>query len=132
MKLVFSDKKTGKTAQVDVAKDREGLLIGHQMNEIIDGSVGGLDGYKLLITGLSDSAGSPSRPEVDGTRKAKPLISNGPGMRHPKKGFRSRRSVRGNVISTDTVQVNTVITEYGTRPVEELFKPKEKAAEAAA
>ena len=68
---------------------------------------------------------------MDGTRKAKPLISNGPGMRHPKKGFRSRRSVRGNMISTDTVQVNTVITEYGTRPVEELFKPKEKAAEAA-
>ncbi len=123
--------KTGKTAQVDVAKDREGLLIGKQMNEVIDGSVGGLDGYKLRITGLSDSAGSPSRPEVDGTRKAKPLISNGPGMRHPKKGFRSRRSVRGNMISTDTVQVNTVITEYGTRPVEELFKPKEKAAEAA-
>ena len=123
--------KTGKTAQVDVAKDREGLLIGKQMNEVIDGSVGGLDGYKLRITGLSDSAGSPSRPEVDGTRKASTLISNGPGMRHPKKGFRSRRSVRGNMISTDTVQVNTVITEYGTRPVEELFKPKEKAAEAA-
>ncbi len=132
MKLVFSDPKTGKTAQVDVPKDMEGLLLGRQMNEVVDGSVGGLAGFKLRITGLSDSAGSPSRPEVDGTRKAKPLISNGPGMKHPKKGFRSRRSVRGNVISTDTAQVNTVIIEYGAKPLEELFKPKEKKAEAAA
>lgn len=131
MKLVFSDKKTGKTAQVEVPKDREGLLLGRQMNDVVDGSVGGLDGFKLQITGLSDSAGSPSRPEVEGTRKAKPLIANGPGMKHPKKGFRSRRSVRGNTISADTAQVNTVITEYGTKPLEELFKPKEKKAEGA-
>ncbi len=126
MKIVFSDKKTGKTAQVEVAKGSEGLLIGRQMNEVIDGSVAGLDGFKLQITGLSDSAGSPSRPEVEGTRKAKPLIANGPGIKHPKKGFRTRRSIRGNIISTDTAQVNTVITEYGAKPVEELFKAKEK------
>jgi small subunit ribosomal protein S6e len=129
MKLVFSDKKTGKTAQVDVPKDREHMLVGRTMNEVIDGSAAGLDGFKLQITGMSDSSGSPSRPEVSGTRKAKTLISNGPGIRHPKKGFRSRRSVRGNTVSSDTVQINTVITEYGARPVEELFKPKEKKAE---
>ena len=129
MKLVFSDKKSGKTSQVDVPKDREGMLIGKQMGEVVDGSAGGLDGFKLQITGLSDNAGAPSRPEIEGTRKAKPLISSGPGIRHPKKGFRTRRSIRGSMISTDTVQVNTVITEYGTRPLEELFKPKEKKAE---
>lgn len=129
MKLVFSDKKTGKTAQVDVPKESEGMLIGKMMGETIDGSVGGLDGFKLQITGLSDMAGSPSRPEIEGTRKAKPLISNGPGVSHPKKGFRSRRSVRGNTVSNDTVQVNTVITEYGAKPVTELFKPKEKKEE---
>lgn len=129
MKIVFSDKKTGKTGQVEVAKGSEGMLIGKKMKDVIDGSVAGLDGYKLLVTGLSDSAGSPSRPEIDGTRKAKTLIANGPGIAHPKKGFRSRRSVRGSVISTDTAQVNTVITEYGTKPVEELFKPKEAKKE---
>ncbi len=128
MKLVFSDKKTGKTAQVDVPKDSEGKLIGKVINEVIDGSVGGLDGYRLQITGMSDSAGAPSRPEIEGTRKAKVLISSGPGVGRVKKGFRSRRSVRGNTVSADTVQVNTVITEYGTKPVEELFKPKKKEA----
>jgi small subunit ribosomal protein S6e len=126
MKLVFSDRKTGKTAQVDVPKDKEGLLVGRCMNEIIDGSAGGLEGFKLKITGLSDSSGSPSRPEVEGTRKAKPLISGGPGMKHPKKGFRARRSVRGNTISTETAQVNTVIETYGSAPIESLFKAKEK------
>lgn len=129
MKLVYSDRKTGKTGQVDIAKDREGLLIGKTMGEAIDGSVGGLDGFKLQITGLSDSAGAPSRPEISGTLKTKPLISNGPGIKHPKKGFRTRRSIRGNMISSDTVQVNTVITEYGSKSAEELFKPKEKKAE---
>lgn len=129
MKIVFSDKKTGKTAQAEIPKGSEGLLMGRKMNEVVDGSVAGLDGYKLLITGLSDSAGSPSRPEIDGTRKAKVLVANGPGMAKPKKGFRSRRSVRGSVISTDTAQVNTVITEYGSRPVEEIFKPKEAKKE---
>jgi len=126
MKLVFSDKKTGKTAQVDVPKEREGMLIGRKMGEVVDGTAGGLDGFKLQITGMSDTAGSPSRPEIEGTRKAKPLIGSGPGARHPKKGERARRSVRGNTISTDTAQVNTVITEYGAKPVTELFKPAEK------
>ncbi len=126
MKLVYSDKKTGKTGQVDIAKDRENLVVGRSMGETIDGSVGGLDGFKLLITGLSDSAGAPSRPEIEGTRKARPLIGSGPGMRHPKKGFRARRSVRGSTVSSDTAQVNTVITEYGAKPAEELFRPKEK------
>jgi small subunit ribosomal protein S6e len=129
MKLVYSDKKTGKTAQVDVPKDRENTLVGIEMGQVIDGSVAGLDGFKLQITGLSDSAGAPSRAEIEGTRKARPLIASGPGVRHPSKGFRARRSIRGRTISADTAQVNTVITEYGAKPIEELFKPKEKKAE---
>lgn len=126
MKLVYSDRKSGKTGDMEIPKEREPLLIGKTMGEVIDGSNVGLDGFKLQITGLSDNAGSPSRLEIEGTRKAKPLLGSGPGIKHPKKGFRSRRSVRGNQISNDTSQINTVITEYGSRPLEELFKKKEK------
>ncbi len=126
MKLVYSDRKSGKTGELEVPKDKEALLAGKIMGEVIDGDVVGLSGFKMQITGLSDNSGSPSRVEIEGTRKAKPLLSNGPGIKHPKKGFRSRRLVRGNQISTDTTQVNTVITEYGSKPAEELFKPKEK------
>ena len=126
MKLVYSDRKSGKTGEMEVPKDKESMLAGKAMGETMEGALVGLDGFKLQITGLSDKSGSPSRAEVEGTRKATPLLSNGPGVRHPKKGFRVRRLVRGNIISTDTAQVNTVITEYGSKPLEELFKPKEK------
>ncbi len=126
MKIVYSDTKTGKTAQVDVEKEREALLIGRKIYEVIDGSAVGLEGYKLKITGLSDSMGTPSRREIEGTRKARPLLGSAPGIRGAKSGFRRKKLVRGNTISADTSQVNTVIVEYGSKPISELFKPKEK------
>ena len=129
MQIVYSDRKTGKTGQVEVPKDRESQLVGMKMSDVIDGAIAGLDGFKLKITGLSDGAGSPSRWEIEGTRKAKPLLSFGVGMRQRGKGFRSRRSVRGNTVSAETVQLNTVIEQYGSKPLEELFKAKEKKAE---
>jgi small subunit ribosomal protein S6e len=129
MKIVFSDKKSGKTAQIDIAKDSEPAYMGKKIGEVVDGTAAGLPGYKLKVTGLSDNTGSPSRREIDGTRKAKPLLGFGVGMRVRIKGHRSRRMVRGNTISVDTSQINTVIEEYGAMSSEELFKPKEKKAE---
>ncbi len=127
MKIVFSDKKNGRTAQLEVAKDREPMLIGKKIGEMIEGAVVGLDGFKLQITGLSDSMGAPSRKEIEGSRKAYALLSHGPGIIGAKKGMRVRKLVRGNVVSADTSQINTVITEYGTKSAEELF-PKKAAA----
>jgi small subunit ribosomal protein S6e len=127
LKIVYSDKKTGKTAQSEVPKEKEALLIGKKMKEQIDGSIIGIEGYKLEITGLSDTTGAPSRSEIDGTRKAWPLLSSGPGIRKPSKGERRKRIVRGNTISIDTEQINAVIVEYGPTPIEELFKKKEQA-----
>jgi small subunit ribosomal protein S6e len=126
MKIVFSDKKSGKTAQLDVPKDKESLLIGKMIGDEVDGFVIGLEGFKLQITGMSDNTGAPSRAEIEGTRKARPLLTSGPGIRKEKKGFRVRRMVRGNTVSADTSQVNTIITAYGSKPLDEFFKPKEK------
>ena len=53
MKIVYSDKKSGKTAQLEVAKDGEAMLIGKKIGEVIEGNVIGLEGFKLQITGLS-------------------------------------------------------------------------------
>ncbi len=127
MKIVFSDKKTGKTAQSEIPKDSEAAYLGKKIGEVVDGTAAGLPGFKLKVTGLSDNAGSPSRREIEGTRKARPLLSYGVGMKVREKGHRSRRLVRGNTISTDTAQINTVIEEYGAMGTEELFKPKAKA-----
>ncbi|MDE1860696.1 MAG: 30S ribosomal protein S6e [Candidatus Micrarchaeota archaeon] len=126
MKIVFSDKKTGKTAQVEVPKDIEASLMGKTLGQELDGSVIGLDGFKLMITGMSDNTGAPSRSEIEGTRKARPLLTSGPGLRKAGKGYRARRMVRGNTISADTAQINTVISTYGTKPLDEFFKAKEK------
>lgn len=126
MKIVYSDRKTGKSAQREVPKEKEALLIGRKMKEQIDGSIIGLEGYKLEITGLSDQTGAPSRPEIEGTRKAWPLLSSGPGIRKPKKGERRKRLIRGNTIGPDTVQINTVIVEYGSAPIDEIFKTEKK------
>ncbi len=129
MKIVYSDKKSGKTSQLEVAKDREAQLIGKKIGDTLDGFVAGLEGFKLQITGLSDKTGSPSRKEIEGTRKARPLISEGVGIRSAKHGHRRRKLVRGSAIGPETEQINTVITEYGAKPLEELFKPKAKKEE---
>jgi small subunit ribosomal protein S6e len=132
MKIVFSDKKSGKTAQLEVAKEGEAMLMGKKIGEIIEGAGLGLEGYKLQITGLSDNMGSPSRREVEGSRKIYILLNKGPGIVGAKKGKRIRKLVRGNTISVDTGQVNTVIAEYGSKSAEELFPKKavkEKAQE---
>ncbi len=129
LKVIYSDRKTGKTAQIDIGKEKEAYLIGKKISDVIEGSIIGLEGYKLQITGLSDNTGTPSRKEIEGTRKARPLLSSGPGIRNAKSGLRKKKLVRGNTISSDTSQVNTVIVEYGSKPIEEIFKPKESKEE---
>ena len=131
MKVVVSDKKSGRTAQFELAKESEAALIGKKIGEMMEGAAVNLEGYKLQITGLSDNTGSPSRREVEGSRKAYVLLNSGAGIKHMKKGKRLRKLVRGNTVSTDTGQVNTVITEYGSKGVEELFPKKAAVAEKA-
>ncbi|MGC8662281.1 MAG: S6e family ribosomal protein [Candidatus Micrarchaeia archaeon] len=129
MKIVYSDRKTGKSAQREVPKEKESLLIGKKMREQIEGSIIGLEGYKFEIRGLSDKTGAPSRIEIDGIRKSWPLLSSGPGAGKVKKGLRKKRIVRGNTISPETEQINTVVVEYGTLPAEEAFKTVKKEGE---
>ena len=129
MKIVFSDKKTGKTAQMEVPKDMEATLLGKKIGDVLDGFSVGLEGFKLQVTGLSDTSGTPSRMGVEGTRKARLLLSGGAGIKYSKHGFRARKLIRGNQISADTMQINTFITEYGAKPLTELFVPKPKKTE---
>jgi small subunit ribosomal protein S6e len=129
MKVVYSDKKTGKTSQVEVPKETESMFIGKKIGEIMEGNLVGMEGYTLQITGLSDKMGVPSRRDTDGSRKLYVLMSSGPGIVGAKKGKRMRKLIRGNMVSVDTGQINTFIVEYGTKTIEEIF-PKKAAAEA--
>jgi len=109
-KLVISGSK-GKSQTVELEGVKAVPLIGRRIGEIVDGSIAGLSGSKLLITGGTDKDGFPMRPDVHGGVKARVVLSGGVGF-HPKvKGERRRKTVRGNVITEDIVQINMKILE---------------------
>lgn len=108
-KVVVSDPKTGTAQTVEVEGPQAQALIGRRIGEVLDGSILGLSGKKLQITGGSDSSGFPMRPDVHGGVKAHVLLSGGVGFHPRRKGERRRKTVRGNVITEDIVQVNVKI-----------------------
>lgn len=124
MKIVYSDPKSGRSAQMELGADRFALLMNRKINEVIDGSVIGLSGYKLKITGGSDKSGFAMDRSISGSIKTKALrLVSASGKR---KGQHRRSTVRGNTISADTEQVNLVIVEYGDKPASELFPESAK------
>jgi len=125
MKLVISE-KTGKSYQVEIPKDKESAIIGHKIGETFDAGQFGAEGYTLKITGGSDIGGFPMRADVSGPRRADVLLSDSPGFRSKNRGERAKRSVRGNVISDQIFQVNTMVVEAGSKPLVEIFPPSKK------
>ena len=124
-KTVISDPRTGKTYQWDVKGHHANSLIGKRIGDEVDGIFVSLPGYKLVVTGGSDKEGFPMRKEVPGPRRRKVLVTEGVGF-HPKdKGIRKRKTMRGNTISPDIVQVNMKITVHGSKLIEDLLKEEE-------
>lgn len=118
----------GKTAKFETENEE---LIGKLIGDDIDGSdiSSELEGYKLKITGSSDKAGFPGLPDVQGAGLKKVLLKRGRGMWDSRKGVRIRKTVRGNTISPDTVQINTAVLKEGKKKFEEFVKKEEKAEE---
>ncbi|HUC39115.1 MAG TPA: S6e family ribosomal protein [Candidatus Acidoferrum sp.] len=123
MKIVYSDPKSGRTAQAELPKDRAALVLNYKIGDIIDGSAIGLTGYKLKITGGSDNSGFALDRSIQGTIKTRVKRARASGKQA---GTPRVHTVRGNMISTDVEQVNTSIVEYGEKSVDELFPKKEK------
>ncbi|WP_338600951.1 30S ribosomal protein S6e [Sulfolobus tengchongensis] len=98
-----------KTFQISVDQTKATNLIGLKIGDTFDASqILGVP-FKLKITGGSDNSGFPMRFDVTGAAKRKILISGPPGF-HPKEdGERRRKTIRGNMISQEIVQVNTII-----------------------
>ncbi|MGC8571799.1 MAG: S6e family ribosomal protein [Candidatus Micrarchaeia archaeon] len=125
MKIVCSDPKSGKTMQIEIKEDAASYFINKKIGEIVEGSILDLPGYKLKITGGSDKSGFSLNKSISGTVKTKVLRKQGKN----KNAIYRRRIERGNIIASDTEQVNTVIVEYGDKPVESIFpqsQPKDK------
>lgn len=94
-----------KSWQVVLDEKRARAFVGLRIGDKVSASIVGLDG-ELLIRGGSDSSGFPMRPDVHGGVKVRLLLSGPPGFRPQRKGERKKKTVRGNVITPDIVQIN--------------------------
>jgi small subunit ribosomal protein S6e len=97
-------------------------LIGKKVGENFNGALIGLPGYELKITGGSDDSGIPIRGDVHGPVKKFLLLSGGIGYKPQRNGERKRKVVRGNEITDNMTQINTIVMKFGK---EKLFGPKE-------
>ena len=124
-KVVVSEKAESYQVEIDETKAFNGLVIGDEF----DGGLVGLDGYTLKITGGSDKNGFTMKKDVSGTRRIKSLLTGGIGY-HPKAdGVKRRKTVRGNTIADDIVQINTVVVKEGAKPIADILGAGEEEEE---
>lgn len=110
-RIIISDPDSGTSKTIELQENRAVPLIGRKMNEVLDGSVVGLSGHKVQITGGSDKDGFPMRPNVHGGVRRKVVLGGGVGFNPNSQGERRRKTVRGNVITDEIVQINMKIVE---------------------
>lgn len=117
-KIIISDPDTGKSKSVESEGTRAVPLIGRKLGDVVDGSVVGMAGYKLRITGGSDKDGFPMRPNVHGGVRTSVILTEGVGFHPSRGGERRRKTLRGKTITEDIIQINMKVLE----------RPKEKKA----
>jgi small subunit ribosomal protein S6e len=125
-KVVVNDTQSGKSYNISVSGHHANSLIGKKINDEVDGIFVSLPGYKLQITGGTDKDGFPMRHDVPGSIRRRLLLSRGLGYQPKERGKREKKSVRGNTINQETVQVNMKVMKPGAKPIEEIIKGEGK------
>ncbi|MDI6691352.1 MAG: 30S ribosomal protein S6e [Candidatus Bathyarchaeota archaeon] len=128
-KIIISDPETGTSKSVELEETRALPLIGKRIGEVIDGSIVDLPNHKIQIMGGSDKDGFPMRPNVHGGVRRRVILSGGVGFNPKSEGARRRKTIRGNVITDEIVQINMKIIEKPKRPKEKKKAKEEKEAE---
>ena len=128
-KVVVNDTKKGKSHQVQVSGHHANSLIGKKIGDEVDGIFISLPGYKLQVTGGTDKDGFTMRSDLPGMLRRRLLVSKGTGFNAEEKGLRRKKSIRGNTIGQDIVQINMKVTKHGSRAIDQLIKPQEKPEE---
>lgn len=119
-KLNIGDKK-GKCHTKIVREAQANALIGLQIGAKVDGNLIGLPNFEFIITGGSDTDGFPHRSSIEGSGRRKYLLKGGTGYRVPRKGRRVKKSIRGNIISEASYQINMKVAKEGSKSLEELI-----------
>ena len=105
------------------------LLAGKKIGDKIDGSILNLPNCELLITGGTDNAGFPMRPDIAGTGRKKLLVGRSIGARVKGKGQKVRKTFRGNTIADDIAQINMKLIKGEIKLPEEVKPAEEKSKE---
>jgi len=124
-KVVVNDTKNGKSSQVQVSGHHANSLVGKKIGDEVDGIFISLPGYKLEITGGTDKDGFAMKKDFPGISRRRLLLSKGKGCHPPEKGMRTKKSVKGNTISLDIVQINMKVKKYGSKPIDGLLKSED-------
>jgi len=125
-KVIVSDPEAGTSKVVELEEARAAPFIGRRIGETIDGTVVDLPAHKVQIRGGADKDGVPMGGNVHGGVRRNVVLSGGAVFSPKKKGERKRKTVRGNTITDEIVQINMKIVE---KPA---AKPAAKAIEAKA
>jgi len=128
-KVVVNDTKNGKSHQVQVSGHHANSLVGKKIGDEVDGIFVSLPGYKLKITGGTDKDGFAMRTDLSGVRRRKLLLSESKGFHPTEHGMRRKKSIRGNTISLDIVQINMKVTKHSSRSIDDLLKKEEEKSE---
>ncbi len=133
--------KSGKTYKLEAEAEE---IVGKILHDKILGEeiLPDLKEYKFEIAGASDKAGFTAMENVEGIGLTKVLLTYGKGMHkrprregkkkvsNPKpKGLRMRRTVRGEVISPEIIQINLKILKEGAKKLSEIFPEQNKKEE---
>src|SRR3989344_5311734 len=107
------------------------FLTGKKVGEVIDGQLIGLPNYQLKISGGSDTAGFPMRPDIEGLGRKRVVLERGSiGFKGKKRKVQhkqnhyfltKRKSIRGNTISQFTKQINLQVVKAGEKSIPELL-----------
>jgi small subunit ribosomal protein S6e len=124
-KVIVSDPETGTSKVVELEESRAVPLIGRRVGETIDGSAVDLPAHTVQILGGSDMDGVPMIGSVHGGVRRRVVLSGGAGFKPKNKGERKRKTVHGNVITDEIVQINMKIVEKPSKPTE--VKPEQTA-----
>lgn len=108
--LIVSD-PDGTSQRVEIEDAQLRPLVGTRIGQTIDGSLAGMQGFKLKFTGGTDKDGVPMRPDVHGSARARIVLSSGVGYKPTDKGIQKRKVVRGNTISAETAFLNFAVVE---------------------
>ena len=133
--------KSGKTFKLELETEE---FIGKSLHDKINGKelLPDLEGYEFEISGASDKAGFTAMKDVPGIGLKRVLLTYGKAMKkRPRregkkkrsnptpKGLRLRKTVRGQIISSEITQINLKILKEGAKKLAEVFPDQNKAKE---